>query len=203
MTPVQKLTELFKKFPGIGPRQAGRFVYYILRENPRYAEELSGAIADLRQHIQLCADSYQYFYSADKNELLSPIARDASRDSQLLMVVEKDSDLEAIEKTGMYRGYYFVLGGTIPFMEKEPDRFIRSKQLKTKVEEKLTNGLNEVILALSATPDGDATSAYIAELLAPHAKSLKLSTLARGLSTGSELEYIDKETLRNALSGRK
>lgn len=201
MTPLQKLTELFKKFPGIGPRQAGRFVYYILRQNPSYAEELSEAIVDLRNHIKICEDSFQYFYSSNASETKSPIARDPNRNHELLMLVEKDSDLEAIEKAGVYDGYYFVLGGTIPFLEKDPTRFIRINELLKGLEVRKTKGLNEIILALSATPEGDNTADYVRTRLDD--ADMKISLLGRGLSTGSELEYIDKETLKNALSRRQ
>ena len=201
MQPIGRLTELFKKFPGIGPRQAGRFVYYILRQNPSYAEELASAISLLRRNIKICSDSFQYFYSEDSTQTLSPIARDSERDHALLMVVEKDSDLEAIEKTGIYNGYYFVLGGTIPFLEKDPERFVRTRELIKKVAERKEAGLSEVILALSATPEGDNTADFVQKKLSE--SDIKVSLLGRGLSTGSELEYIDKETLRNALSRRQ
>lgn len=205
MNNFERLKELFAEFPGIGPRQAERFVYFILRKNGAYAEDLSKAIRELKTHIRQCADSFQFFYTDNPHETLAPLARSSHRDSTLLMLVEKDTDLENIERSGAYSGRYFVLGGTIPILEKEPERRIRITELKHLVERKVwETGLKEIILALSANPEGEHTAQYIKEALNTVAEThnLIISELGRGLSTGSELEYSDKETIRNALTYR-
>jgi recombination protein RecR len=97
MNSIEKLAEMFEKFPGVGKRQAKRFVYYLLRKNINFNRDLSNAISHLKDNIKLCQESFQYFYTTDKNENLSPIARDPNRDRSTLLVVEKDSDLENLE----------------------------------------------------------------------------------------------------------
>jgi recombination protein RecR len=122
------------------------------------------------------------------------------------MLVEKDQDLAAIERAGTYKGRYFVLGGVLTLSGKGA---IREKELVRTIERRLAPSegrlasLKEVVLALSATSEGEHTADYVRQLLAPYRDQLKISTLGRGLATGSELEYSDAETLRAALSNRK
>jgi recombination protein RecR len=121
------------------------------------------------------------------------------------MVVEKDIDLDNIEKSGVYNGIYFVLGGTIQIFEKHPGELIRSKKLLEIVKKRAEKeSLKEIILALSLTTDGENTMRYLSSLLEPIAKQyhLRISTLGRGLSTGIELEYSDVDTIKNALQNR-
>jgi recombination protein RecR len=122
------------------------------------------------------------------------------------MIVEKDVDLESIERSGIYTGKYFVLGGTVNLLDKEPDEKIRSREIYQTAEQEVASGtLREIVLALSATPDGEDTAAYMTRLLTPliEAHGLTLSRFGRGLSTGSELEYADAETIKNAFQNRK
>ena len=203
MNLIEKLTEYFSKFPGIGPRQSERFVYFLLKQDPSFARKLAETIIEVRKDAKICKESYAYFYTTDTKETLSPIARDKNRDRSLLMVVEKDNDLKNIERSRYYNGLYFVLGGVLPFLEKEPERKIRGKELMGVAAKRTKDGLKEVILALSANPDGEHTMEYVRELLLPLTKEhgLKISILGRGLSTGTELEYSDSETIKNALAG--
>lgn len=205
MNSIEKLAEIFEKFPGIGKRQAKRFVYFLLRKNSNFSRDLIDSIQNLKKNIHICVESFQYFYSENPNETLSPIARDPNRNKSLLLVVEKDSDLENIENMGAYRGLYFVLGGSIPVLSKTPEEFIRLKELLKIIEKKISSGeLKEIILGLSLNPQGEYTLEYLKEKLAIFEKSgVKISILGRGLSTGTELEYSDKETFENAFSNRK
>ncbi len=204
MNEFNKLKELFTEFPGIGPRQAERFVYFMLRKNGTYSRMLTDAILNLKKHMRQCEESYQFFYSEDPTEKLAPLARNTHRDNSLLMIVEKDTDLENIERSGEYSGKYFVLGGTVPLLEKEPEKRVRVEELKKLIEKKSKEGLQEIIFALSANPDGEYTTTVTKEAIAPLAEkyNIKISELGRGLSTGTELEYSDKETIRNALRYR-
>jgi len=204
MTDLEKLTELFKQFPGIGERQAKRFVYFLLRKSPRYREELSDAIKTITSNIRQCPESFQYFSPKMKDQILSPIILDTSRDKGKLVVVERDSDLEAIERSGAFDGHYFVLGGSIPILEKEPNKAVRLHELLAQVSKRLQNkSLREVILAFSLTPQGEHTEDIVKQaLLALTSGAVKISVLGRGLSTGSELEYTDKMTLGNAFENR-
>lgn len=199
MNSIEKLAELFEKFPGVGKRQAKRFVYFLLRKNSGYARDLSEAILNLKKNIRLCEESFQFFYS-ERGDTLSPISRDENRDNSKLMIVEKDSDLENIERMSVYDGKYFVLGGSIPVLSKEPTQYIRENEL-LKIIEKKKDGLKEIILALSLNPQGENTLEYLQNSLEKF--GIKISVLGRGLSTGTELEYSDKDTFLSAFDNRK
>ncbi len=135
---------------------------------------------------------------------------DKTRDDTQLILVEKDQDLAAVERAGTYRGRYFVLGGVLTLTGKG---IIREKELLRRVEKHLqknlpaeggsASGRKEIVLALSATSEGEHTADRVRELLMPSRDHLKVSELGRGLATGSELEYSDPETLRAALTNRK
>jgi recombination protein RecR len=202
MNTIEKLAEIFEKFPGVGKRQAKRFVYYLLRKNQSFAKDMAYAISRLKENIHLCQESFQYFYSTDPNATLSPIARDPNRDRSLLLVVEKDSDLENLENMHFYKGLYFVLGGSIPVLSKKPEEFIRLSELKNIIQRKIdAKELEEIILGLSVNPQGEYTLEYLQDQLKNF--PVKISILGRGLSTGTELEYSDKETFENAFTSRK
>jgi recombination protein RecR len=199
MNSIEKLAELFEKFPGVGKRQAKRFVYFLLRKNSGYSSELSSAILNLKKNIRLCEESFQFFYS-EIGQTLSPIARDENRDDSKIMIVEKDSDLENIERMGVYNGKYFVLGGSIPVLSKEPTQYIRETEL-LRIIEKKKDILGEIILALSVNPQGENTLEYLQKKL--EGFGIKISILGRGLSTGTELEYSDKDTFLSAFENRR
>ncbi len=204
MNPLDKLTEAFERFPGIGPRQARRFVQYLLSEGPGYRSMLADNIKKLGLESRQCSACFRWFIkSAGKDDKCS-ICSSQSRDAGILFIVEKDADIENVERSG-FKGLYFVLGGTIPLATDEPQKHVRMKELFARIE---TDGsasrLNEVILGLSATTEGDHTRLLLQEKMLPIAQafSFKLSSLGRGLSTGSELEYADPDTIASALSSR-
>lgn len=198
---IEKLTEMFADFPGIGPRQAKRFVYYLLTRNGSFSTELAEELKKLRQEIARCTTCQRFFRGKTGP---CPICTNESRDASQLLVVEKDADLDTVERAGVYKGLYFVLGGIVPILEKAPDEKIRIRPLKDLISKKIKEGsLKEVILALSTTPDGDHTGEYVRAELENTTKDIPVHILGRGLSTGTELEYADQETLRNAFAGRK
>lgn len=122
------------------------------------------------------------------------------------MIVSHDVDLEHIEKSGVYKGTYFVLGGTVPILAPNPEERIRSRELLSLIKNRTEkNILKEIILAMNVTPEGENTEQHLTQLLTPIATqhSIKISHLGRGISTGTEIEYSDKETLKNALQNRK
>ena len=120
------------------------------------------------------------------------------------MIVARDVDFEAIEKSHSYLGYYFILGGTVPILEKEPDKKIRAKELLALTKKRGADGLKEIIVATSVNPEGENTFEYVEKLLSPVTRQfgIKFSGLGRGLSTGTELEYSDSDTIKNALKNR-
>ncbi len=200
MDPIERLIALFQRFPGIGPRQAQRFVQYLLRSSPSLRRELVESVQSLGGAVHQCAECMRYFTGKEK---VCGICTNRERDPQFLAIIASDADLAALEYSGTYRGLYFVLGGTIS-LASDKTTGLRIKELITSIPGRVKNGLLEVILAFPANPEGDATAVRVREELAALSKtSLKITTLGRGLSTGSELEYADPETIKSALDSRR
>lgn len=202
MDSIDKLTEIFKEFPGIGERQARRFVYFLMSRNGEYNNNLSKLILDLKKEIAQCTECYRFFHFLKNGQNdVCDICNNIKTDTSMLMIVEKDSDLESVRKSRVYNGKYFVLGGLVPIVEKNTNKKIRIDELKNKI----SSGLKEIILAFSLSPQGDHTDHYIRGIIAPicEKNSIKISSLGRGLSTGTELEYSDNDTLKNALKNRQ
>lgn len=201
MDSIEKLTAIFEKFPGIGPRQAGRFVQYLLRMPQSVRSNLARAIDGLSASVYQCTECMRRH--SGKRGACS-LCGNSGRDNTLLAVVANDTDLLAMEKSGTYRGRYFVLGGTIS-LASEKMNGLRLHELIAHVPKLAKGGLKEIILAFPANPEGDATSVRLKEELSALAKehSLAVTSLGRGLSTGSEIEYADPDTIKNALAGRK
>ena len=200
---IDKLTEIFKEFPGIGERQARRFVYFLMSRNSAYAENLSMSISELKQEVAQCRECFRFFLLRSKGDSVCDICSNQNTDSSILMIVEKDSDLESVKKSRVYNSKYFILGGLVPIVEKTTKNRIRIEELKQKIS-KDTN-IKEVILAFSLSPQGDHTDSYVREQLKDIAskQKIKISSLGKGLSTGTELEYSDNDTLKNALKNRQ
>lgn len=200
---IRNLTEIFKSFPGIGERQAKRFVYFLLAKDSFFIETFSKELLKLKMQIRQCKECFRYFFIENDMSVCS-ICSDKKRDTSLLMIVEKDFDLEAIEKTKTFNGVYFILGGLVPVVEKHTPRFVRINELKKRIEKNvIKREIKEIILAFSMNPNGDHTDMYIrSELQSFLNDTVKISSLGKGLSTGSELEYADKETLKYAMKNR-
>lgn len=204
MNPIEKLSQYFKEFPGIGERQARRFVYFLLHKNPNYVNELGESILSLKNTITQCPSCY-LFFQGEKNTLCNTCS-DPKTDKSTLLIVEKDADFESIKRSKNYNGMYFILGGLIPIVTKETPNFVRIKELTKIVEERIKNNkLNEIILALSINPQGENTDMYLRQMLSSITDKNKINivSLGRGLSTGTELEYSDNETIKNALINRQ
>ncbi|MBA3789037.1 recombination protein RecR [Patescibacteria group bacterium] len=194
---VEDLAHAFERFPGIGPRQAKRFVYHLLTVSQSDRAKLSKLIEQLGADVRQCPECLRYWSGTNT---LCNFCNDSSRDDSLLMVVEKDQDLAAVERANAYRGRYFILGGVLTLSGKGQ---IRERELIERVDRRIKNGLKEIVLALSATSEGEHTADRVREILEPLREHVTLSTLGRGLATGSELEYADAETLSGALINRK
>jgi len=205
MNSIQKLIKLFSEFPGIGPRQAKRFVYFLLTRNSEYLEKFLENVRNLKKETSLCTHCFRYYTKNKSASTSCPTCSEENRDESLLMIVSRDVDFENVEKTGFYNGKYFVLGGSVPILEKEPDKKIRIKELEKRIEKDGEKKLKEIIFALNANPEGENTADYIEERIRPLVQkfNIKSSTLGRGLATGAELEYSDSETLKNALKNRQ
>ena len=202
MDSIEKLSQLFEKFPGIGPRQARRFVQYLLGAHPAVRAELAEMVKRLGVEVAQCKKCFRWFPLKEKDvtAVACDICEDTRRDASVLFVVEKDADIDNVERSG-FKGRYFVLGGTIPLAAEDPERHVRLKQLSDHVSRsEASREIKEVILGLSATTEGDHTRLLLQEKLKD--SGLKLSSLGRGLSTGSELEYADPDTIHEALANR-
>ncbi|MFH0755096.1 MAG: toprim domain-containing protein [bacterium] len=204
MNSIDKLIKIFSEFPGIGPKQAKRFVYFLINKNKNYIEELKNEIIKLHNEIISCSDCKKYFFPKYENQNLCNLCSDKNRNSNILMIVSRDIDLENIEKSHIFNGKYFVLGGLIPILDKNPEQRIRLKELLALINRIADKGLEEIILGLDVNSEGEWTTNILKSFLSPIIKKncLKISELGRGLSTGTELEYSDSETIKNALKNR-
>jgi len=192
---MDKLIEYFLRFPGIGPRQAKRFAYFLVSQDKNFTEDLSRLISEIKKEINQCPDCFRFF-EGEKCAICSG----SNRDKNILMIIEKDVDLENIEKAGIYNGKYFILGGVMSLTNDKNN--LRFKELYNKISKEKPK---EIILALSANVESENTGRYIEKILEPLSASrrIKITKLGRGLSTGTELEYSDSETIINALKNRK
>ncbi|MDQ5958086.1 MAG: Recombination protein RecR [Patescibacteria group bacterium] len=200
-----QLVEIFMKFPGIGPRQARRFVYFLLSLDQGNLLRLTNAINSLREESSRCERCGYHFLKKGGKTTICQICADLNRNHSQLMIVEKDLDVDSFKKTDSYNGLFYILGGLVPILDKEPAKKIRLTPLQKIIKDESASGkLQEIILALSANPEGDYSAQYLKEMITPLIVSgnTKISILGRGLSTGTEVEYSDPETLRSALENR-
>lgn len=204
MNNLDKLISYFEKFPGIGARQAKRFAFHILTLPKEDVTELAHLISDLQSTISECSSCRRFYSKNGSSSTLCSICQDGNRDLTKLMVVERDTDIQPVERAGVFDGLYFVLGGTVPLLDAMENHKLRGGGLKRLIEERLMLGLNEVILGFSVNPDGENTARFVENILreTKGTEGIKISHLGRGLSTGSELEYADPETIKNALQNR-
>lgn len=200
---VQQLLRHFAALPGVGPRQAARFVFSLLSMQESDVEAFGKALAKLRSAVGQCERCY--FLREKKKGPLCNICDDASRDQQSVCVIEKETDLLSLEKTRAFKGVYHVLGSL--YLESKSGKSpFRLEELLSRVEKLGSDKKKiEVVLAFNPTTEGDATAHYLAQELSKlktKLPGLSVSRLGRGLSTGSELEYADAETIKSALERR-
>ena len=204
---IRRLTESFMHFPGVGPKQAKRFVYYLLTLSAAGRHDIAKAITALTDGVKQCSKCQRFYttYNNQNTEQVCNLCRDPNRNQEQLLIIEKDVDLDNVERAGMYQGQYFVLGGLVSILSPNPKREIRADKLLERITTDANSGkLKEVIVALSTNPQGDHTLSWLKSFLAPQLEThtIKYSALGRGLSTGSELEYSDSDTLKSAWDNR-
>ncbi len=134
MDTISKLIEQFRQFPGIGPRQAKRFVYFLLGQSEAYRSQLATLVLELKKQIRVCSACYRFFPLGAKVSDICVICADPRRSEETLLVVGRDVDFENIEKSHTYEGKYFILGGSVPILEKDPEQRVRSRELAKRVE---------------------------------------------------------------------
>ncbi len=189
------------RLPGIGGRSAERIAFHLLKTDPEDALRLADAIRDVKTKIRHCANCYNL-----AEDELCPICRDAEtgkRDRTLICVVEQPKDLIALEETGLTRGTYHVLLGRIsPLDDVGPEDLTIDRLLTRLTTDNLGEPVTEVVLALNPNLDGDATALEVANTIKAHAPDMSITRLARGLSTGSSIEFANKNMLEDAMKGR-
>ena len=189
---LEKAVNEFSKLPGVGRKTALRQVLHMLRQDTDYTTAFTQALNDLRENVQYCSICHNISDAA-----VCAICSNTQRNASQICVVENLQDVTAIENTGQYSGRYHVLGGLISPMDGIGPDDIEISSLVQRVEEE---NVEEVILALSSTMEGDTTAFFITRKLAPY--PIRLTALARGISVGDELEYTDEQTLGRALLAR-
>ncbi len=189
---LNRLIKNLERLPGVGEKTAARFALQILRWPQAHAQELAGSILELHDKIRLCSICFNF-----SEQDPCPICSDPKRDSSTVCVVEDPGDLLAIEKVGVFRGRYHVLHGVIAPMDGIGPDQLKIQKLLERIERE---GIKEVILATSSTVAGEATSAYLTEVLKDSA--VRITRIACGIPMGMDLKYADKMTLQRALESR-
>jgi recombination protein RecR len=193
----KKIQKQFQKLPGVGPRQAARFVLALLDKPETELQEFGTALYNLKQDIHHCPDCFNL---SDNGRCV--VCANPSRDKSKVLIVEKVTDLDSIEKTGLYKGLYHVLGGSISPLDGILPEHLNIKELKQRTEQ-LSNGSPvELILATNPNTAGETTALFLKDLFASDPQ-VRLTRLGRGLASGSHLEYADETTLKNALESRR
>ena len=189
--PLSKLIAHFEKFPGIGPRTAQRLALFILKQPESSIRDFSKALLDARSNVGHCKKCFNL-----TSEEECQICRNTERNQKIICVVAETKDLLALERSGEFKGTYHVIGGLISPMDSISPELLEIRSLVERVSK---SNIDEIILALTPSVEGDTTSLYIGKLLTPFTK---VTRIAYGLPMGSELEYVDEVTLARALEGR-
>lgn len=191
---IQNLVDKLTDLPSVGPKTAERYVFYLLQQSPSYLNDLGEKITILKKDLKICS---RCLAVSETDPCV--ICADGDRDTSLLCLVENTRDMVTVESGNNYNGLYFVLGGTINTIEGITPQHLNLKKLVSRIKEQPPQ---EVILGLNPTVEGETTAIYTAKLLREHRPEIKITRLARGLPTGSDLEYIDEITMANALKYR-
>ena len=189
--PLSKLIGHFEKFPGIGPRTAQRLALFILKQPESTIRDFSKALLEAHSNVGRCKKCFN-LTSEDECE----ICKNTERNQKLICVVAETKDLLALERAREFKGVYHVIGGLISPMDSVGPELLEIRSL---VERVTKSEVDEIILALTPSVEGDTTSLYIGKLLTPFTK---VTRIAYGLPMGSELEYVDEVTLARAVEGR-
>lgn len=191
---LRKLIDEFGVLPGVGARTAERYAYNIVKSNPAKANRLSKALSDLHESIKQCPVTFALI---EANQDVSPLYSDESRDKSIVAVVEDPLDIVAIEKTNQFKGTYHVLGGLLSPMQGVEAGDLHLKELNDRIK---SDKVTEVILAISASVEGETTSLYIQKQIGDE---VKITKLARGIPAGLDIDYADQTTLTQAFEQRR
>lgn len=190
--PISRLVFELSKLPGVGEKTATRLAYHILKQGPDYARSLSDAIASAKAKTSLCKKCFTF-----TDQDLCKICNNSNRDTSLLCLVERPSDLHAVEQAGSFRGLYHVLHGVLSPLDGIGPEDLKIRELLDRVK---LGEVKEIIIATNPSIEGEATAIYLSKLLKP--LSLKLTRLAYGIPMGAMLEYTDRQTIGRAIENR-
>ncbi len=194
MKALEKIIGVFRKFPGVGPKQAERFALYVVRASNPEIENLVEALREVKASVKYCAECYNYAEGR-----LCQVCADAGRDRSAICVVERPQDLAAIEKAKSFSGVYHVLHGAVsPASGVQPEQ-IKMKELLDRVRA-ADGAVKEIIIATNPDADGEATAMYLIRLLKPYVG--RITRIAYGVPLGGDIDYMDEVTLGYALKGR-
>lgn len=192
---LSRLIEALEQLPGVGPRTAERFAFFLFKTDPAKAGRLIDNLSELHNKIKYCPKTYVLI---DASQEISPLYSDDSRNKKIVAVVADPFDVAALEKTGSFRGTYHVLGGLVSPIDNIGPEQLRIEELMRRIDE---DNVEELILATNASVEGESTALLITSKLGN--RSVKVTRLARGLPVGVDLEYADQITLTRALEGRQ
>lgn len=191
---IQKLITELKKLPSVGERTAERFVFHWLKKGKKDVAELKKSLDELLENVKSCQTCWNFL---ENNEC--KICSDKKRNQTLICVVLEPQDVEAIEKTGEFKGVYHLLREKINYIEEIEIKKTKILELLKRIEK---NNIKEIILALNPNLENETTSLYVENLIKKNNPNIKISRLARGLPMGSDLQYADEITLGSALKNR-
>ena len=193
---LNNVIEALAMLPGVGPRTAERYAYYLFKNNPKISENIASALENLHDNVKSCPVTFALIDAEDE---LSPLYTDDTRDKTTVLVVEEPLDIYAIEQTKAFHGTYHVLGGALSPIDGITPEQLHIKELIDRVE---NDGVREIIIATNPSVEGESTALLLEKMLHQKNPELKLTRLARGLPLGVDLSYADQITLSAALENR-
>jgi recombination protein RecR len=192
---LTNLIEALGSLPGVGPRTAERYAYFLVRHDPAKASQLAASLENLHGNIKYCPKTFALIAASDD---VSPLYADLRRDKTTVAVVAEPFDVVALEKTGQFNGTYHVLGGLVSPIDGIGPENLHIGELIKRIDD---DKVEEIILATNASVEGESTALYIQQQIGD--RKVKITRLARGLPIGVDLEYADQITLGRALEGRQ
>jgi recombination protein RecR len=187
---IERIVDLFSTLPTIGRKTAQRLTFHLLRQSTEFVDSFAVALIELKKNVKYCSSCFNYTETDP-----CPICSSPKRNKTIICVVEEPNDVLAIEKTSEFHGLYHVLHGVLNPLEGITQNDIKIRELLQRLEE-----VEEVILALNPSVEGEVTTQFIAKLLKP--LEIKTTRIARGIPIGSDLEFADEATISRAIEGR-
>ena len=194
---LERAIDELGRLPGVGPRTAERYAYFLLRADERTAQSMARALTALHSDVKTCPVTFALI-NADED--ISPLYSDTTRDKRTIAVVEEPLDIVALERTGQFKGTYHVLGGTISPIDGIGPEQLHIPELLKRIR---NDAAEEIIIATNASVEGESTALFIQRHIQEARLNVKVSRLARGIPVGVDLEYADQITLSHALEGRR